>query len=273
MEITLGLDKHYGTKTWIDDKAFGLVAMDVKAGINLDPTIQEALAGENRGLWEEARQKELDGLEAMSMWEVTDLPPVQDWEADSIDVKQAYLNLNLHHNIYLKPPISTKVHPGKVFKLIKGLYGLKQSGQEWNIKLDSHLRRIGFYCMLSAPCLYMRGTGNSITVIMAYMDDMLIALPSCREVDHTKHEIMNKWGTEDNSPIKEFLGIKIIWDRSKRSMSLDLAAYVKAVIGARCAGGRKKLKSYEGAQESQDWAKRELKEEFTEISSRNDPMA
>ena len=46
-----------------------------------------------------------------------------------------------------------------------------------------------------------------------------------------------------------------------------------AVIGAGCAGGRKKLKSYEGVQKLKDWAKRELKEEFTEISSRNNPMA
>ncbi|CCF51357.1 hypothetical protein NDA11_005823 [Ustilago hordei] len=135
-------------------------------------------------------QKELDSLEAMGTWEVTDLPPgkhmvdthwvlkvktgsnliptkfkvrlvawgftqkegtnyteifapvvpiqsiqgiltfaaVQDWEVDLIDIKQAYLNSNLHHDIYLKPPISMKVHPGKVFKLIKGLYGLKQLG-------------------------------------------------------------------------------------------------------------------------------------------------
>ena len=45
------------------------------------------------------------------------------------------------------------------------------------------------------------------------------------------------------------------------------------VIGAGCARDRKKLKSYEGVQKSQDQAKRELKEEFAEISSRNGPMA
>ncbi|KAJ1591119.1 hypothetical protein NDA11_006302 [Ustilago hordei] len=33
---------------------------------------------------------------------------------------------------------------------------------------------------------------------MAYMDDMLIASPCRQEVDHTKSEIMSKWGTEDN---------------------------------------------------------------------------
>ncbi|KAJ1582856.1 hypothetical protein NDA12_004482 [Ustilago hordei] len=47
---------------------------------------------------------------------------MQDWEVDSIDVKQAYLNSSLHHDVYLKPPIGTKVPPGKVLKLMKGLY-------------------------------------------------------------------------------------------------------------------------------------------------------
>ncbi|SAM85906.1 uncharacterized protein UBRO_15738 [Ustilago bromivora] len=51
-----------------------------------------------------------------------------DWELDSIDVKQAYLNTDLEHNIYLKPPEGANVPPGKVYKLVKSLYGLKQSG-------------------------------------------------------------------------------------------------------------------------------------------------
>ncbi|KAJ1585780.1 hypothetical protein NDA12_001751 [Ustilago hordei] len=41
---------------------------------NLDLTVSEALGGEDRKHWEEAMQKELDGLEAMGMWEIADLP-------------------------------------------------------------------------------------------------------------------------------------------------------------------------------------------------------
>ncbi|CCF53892.1 hypothetical protein NDA11_005702 [Ustilago hordei] len=221
--------------------------MDMEPTVNMDES-QDLEALTNR-------------LEAMGMWEVMDLPPGMNtvdtkWvlevktdanlvptkfkarlmargftqREDLVDVKQAYLNLNLHHNIYLKPPIGTKVPPGKVFKLKKGLYGLKQSGQEWNTEMDSHFQRIGFHCMPSTPCLYMRGTGNGITVITAYVNDMLIASPSCKEVDRTKSEIMNKWGMEDNGRIKEFLGIKITWDQTQRSISLDLTAYIKAMV-------------------------------------------
>jgi hypothetical protein len=53
-----------------------------------------------------------------------------DWEIDSVDITQAYLNSSLKHDVYLKPPDGVPTPPGKVYKLLKGLYGLKQSGRE-----------------------------------------------------------------------------------------------------------------------------------------------
>ncbi|CCF50985.1 uncharacterized protein UHOR_14724 [Ustilago hordei] len=73
---------------------------------------------------------------------------------------------------------------------------------------------IGFHCMPSALCLYTRGTGDWITIITAYVDDMLVASLSHREMDHTKAKIMNKWGTEDNGMVKELLGVKITQERA-----------------------------------------------------------
>ncbi|CCF49968.1 hypothetical protein NDA11_007853 [Ustilago hordei] len=98
------------------------------------------------------------------------------------------------------------------------------------MELDMHPRRIGFHCMLSTPCLYTRGTGDNITVITAYVDDMLISSPSQKEVDCTKAKIMSKWGTQDNRAVREFLGVKITWERAQRKISLDLEAYIKAMV-------------------------------------------
>ena len=184
-----------------NNELFRLMATHLEQSKNLDLTVSEALGGEDRKHWEEAMRKELDGLEAMGTWEITDLPkgantintcwvlkiqtdanlvptkfkarlvawgftqhkgidytevfalvaPIQsiqgvlaiavirNWEMDSIDVKQAYLNLMIHHDVYLKPPIRIKVPPRKALKVVKGLYSLKQLGHEWNIELDSHL--------------------------------------------------------------------------------------------------------------------------------------
>ncbi|KAJ1039265.1 hypothetical protein NDA10_001397 [Ustilago hordei] len=61
-------------ETQIDDELFGLMATCPEQSKNLDPTVSEALGGEDRKHWEEAMRKELDGLEAMGTWEITDLP-------------------------------------------------------------------------------------------------------------------------------------------------------------------------------------------------------
>ncbi|SOV08313.1 uncharacterized protein UDID_17347 [Ustilago sp. UG-2017a] len=249
---------------WNDNKLYGFMATNDNERKNLDPTVSEALSGEDKKHWEEAMCKELDGLKAMGTWEVADLPKGMNtvntrWvlkiktdanliptkfkarlvvrgftQREGIDYTEVftpvYLNSTLHHSIFLKPLLGMKVPPGKAPKLMKGLYGLKQSGREWNMELDSHLRKIGFYCMPSTPCLYSRGTGNSMTIITAYVDDMLITSPSRTEVSCTKDEIMAKWGTEDKGPVKEFLGVRIDRDRIRRRMTLDLTAYIKAMV-------------------------------------------
>ena len=51
---------------------------------------------------------------------------------------------------------------------------------------------------------------------------------------------MDKWEMEDNGEIKEFLGIKITHDRRQRRISLDLMAYVKAMVNKWLEGANKK---------------------------------
>ncbi len=160
------------------------------------------------------------------------LAAIHDWEVDCIDVAQAYLNSTLHHEVYLKPPegFSSHVPQGKALKLIKGLYGLKQSGREWNLELDRHLRKLGFHSLPSAPCIYTRGKGDERTVVTVYVDDMLIASSSRKAVDCTKRDIAAKWKIEDNGKVKEFLGIKVTRDRAERTLSLDQTAYIKKMV-------------------------------------------
>ncbi|SNX81731.1 related to retrotransposon protein [Melanopsichium pennsylvanicum] len=162
-----------------------------------------------------------------------------DWEIDCIDVVQAYLNSELHHEVYLKPPQITQVPEGKVYKLKKGLYGLKQSGREWNKILDQHSKDIGFKGLPCAPCIYLKGQGDKMVIITTYVDDMLIISPDKREVNKVKDDIRRKWEIEDNGPVTEFLGIKITRDRYKKILDLDLAAYIKKMISKWLPNGEK----------------------------------
>ena len=55
----------------------------------------------------------------------------QNWEIEHIDVKSTYLNAPLSETIYMKPlrGVLKPGEEGKVLRLLKGLYGLKQGGE------------------------------------------------------------------------------------------------------------------------------------------------
>ncbi|SOV04531.1 uncharacterized protein UDID_17116 [Ustilago sp. UG-2017a] len=235
-------------ETQIDSEFFGLVATRPEWRKNLDPTIHEAMTDLPKGAntvdtrWVLKIKTDANLMLTKFKARLVARGFTQRKGIDYTEVfaPQVYLNSTIHHDVYLKPPVGIKIPPGKALKVVKGLYGLKQSGQEWNIELDSHLWTIGFHCMPSAPCLYSRGTGDKIMIITAYVDNMLITSPSPDEVDCTKREIMDKWETQDNRRIKEFLGIKITRDRRRRRISLGLTAYIKEMVNKWLGGANEK---------------------------------
>ena len=63
-----------------------------------------------------------------------------------MDVTTAFLYAPLEEEVYMEQPEGT-VLPGnenKVMKLLKCLYGLKQSPRQWNIYIDTVLKQLSF---------------------------------------------------------------------------------------------------------------------------------
>ena len=73
------------------------------------------------------------------MWAIIALAPKWKLLMRQMDVKGAYLNGRLKERVYMLQPEGFNDGTGCVCLLIKTLYGLKQSGREWNIELDTKL--------------------------------------------------------------------------------------------------------------------------------------
>jgi hypothetical protein len=112
-----------------------------------------------------------------------------DWEIQQMDVKGTYLNGDLKEEIYMNQPEGFDDGTSRLCRLIKTLYGLKQSGQEWNHKLDSKLTEMGFERLQSDPCVYIRKT-NGIEIITVWVDDLLLFTNSKDRMDILKREII-----------------------------------------------------------------------------------
>lgn len=104
-----------------------------------------------------------------------------------LDFVTAYLNGDIDTDVYMKQPPGHEdpTKPGWVCKMKKGLYGLKQSGRLWNIKLNDYLLKIGFTRSKSDSCMYTRHDGSDITVLSVYVDDVVYFSTN----DRTRKEI------------------------------------------------------------------------------------
>ena len=61
-----------------------------------------------------------------------------DYEVWQMDVKTAFLNRNLSEDVYMTQPegFVNPENAGKVCKLLKSIYGLKQASRSWNLCFD-----------------------------------------------------------------------------------------------------------------------------------------
>ena len=57
-----------------------------------------------------------------------------------MDIKGAYLNGILQEKVYMRQPEGYDDGTSRVCELVKTLYGLKQSGCEWNKEFDKKIR-------------------------------------------------------------------------------------------------------------------------------------
>ena len=103
-----------------------------------------------------------------------------------MDVQTALLNGNLEEEIYVEQPIGFEKPgtEGKVLRLWKALYVLKQAPRAWYNKLDSYLISLGFSRSWNEVTLYVKKEENETLIILVYVDDLLVT-GSCKRLVET----------------------------------------------------------------------------------------
>lgn len=74
-----------------------------------------------------------------------------------MDVVAAYVQGDLQEEVYMEQPemFEMENERGKVYRLKKLLYGLKQAGRPWYTKLDKYLSKVGLKKSNIDPCVYV----------------------------------------------------------------------------------------------------------------------
>lgn len=147
------------------------------------------------------------------------------WHVRHIDIKCAYLYGGLNEEIYMRLPLGYPTQQTKIVRLLKPIYGLKQSGRNWNEELDRYLTDVGYKRLRSCNCVYV-GKDNSI--IAVYVDDVVIFSKNGRTIDDIIANMKAEYELRDLGDLTYLLGVKI--ERTKNGFFLSQRGYIKTIL-------------------------------------------
>ncbi|GAB6025573.1 hypothetical protein CHUAL_014034 [Chamberlinius hualienensis] len=121
--------------------------------------------------------------------------------------------------------------PGpKVCQLQKALYGLRQAGHQWYMRLDQELSAMGFKSLKTDPCLYVLKKGKTLVLLAIYVDDILLAANDTAELENVKTMLKTSFKISDFGEAKFCLGIEINHDKARKSITLTQTKYINDVL-------------------------------------------
>lgn len=139
------------------------------------------------------------------------LAATRGWNIQQIDINNAFLNGDLEETIYMEQPpgFEDPLYPHYVCKLDKSLYGLKQAPRAWYDKLRSYLVTMGFQRSSSDFSLFFRHKEDALTLILVYVDDILVTGDSKSQVEVVIKLLHEQFALKDLGPVNYFLGIDV----------------------------------------------------------------
>lgn len=96
-----------------------------------------------------------------------------------------------------------------VCRLKKSLYGLRQAPRNWFDKLSCTLKKMKFVQSLSDYSLFTRHSDSNITLVLVYVDDLLLVGNNIKDIDGLKSMLSTNFKMKDLGEVHYFLGLEI----------------------------------------------------------------
>ena len=126
---------------------------------------------------------------------------LEDLEIESLDISSAFLNRDIDTEVYVQQ--SEGFHeggPDTVWRLLKSLYGLKQSPHAWNKKLYLALQALGFHQIKSDTSIYIWDHNGMRIIVPVFVDDLTLVSKSAEMIVKIKQELATHFKPQDLGP-------------------------------------------------------------------------
>lgn len=149
-----------------------------------------------------------------------------------LDVKAAYLNAPIDCEIFMEQPDGftelDKKGEKLVYRLKKSLYGLKQSGRNWNNLLHEYLVQENFIQSQADTCVYTRQDTSEKIILIVWVDDIAVAANSNSVIQRVKDSLCSRFKMRDLGVLSCFLGIEFNFDAN--SITVCQTKYILKVL-------------------------------------------
>ena len=148
-----------------------------------------------------------------------------------MDVKTAYLHAPIDCELYIEQPegFEKESKSGKlVCKLQKSLYGLKQSGRNWNALLHACLSENGFKQNPVDHCVYSKENQKGKVIILIWVDDLILAASNDAVLMDVKKMLTERFKMKDLGRLKHFLGID--FSQTEGQVKMSQTRYVNKIL-------------------------------------------
>ncbi|CAI6010508.1 unnamed protein product [Closterium sp. NIES-65] len=159
--------------------------------------------------------------------------PQRDYELHSLDFSTAFLQGNLHEEIWLRrPPGFIGSFPaGTQWSLWQPVYGLRQAPRKWHDTLRTALAALGFAPSTADPSLFLcTDTTLPPFYVLVYVDDLVFATADTEALALVKVELQERHTCSYRGELRSYLGLQITRDRARRTITLTQSHMVHQVL-------------------------------------------
>ena len=107
-----------------------------------------------------------------------------------------------------------------VMRLLKSLYGLRQSPTNWWNTIDTHVVEIGFKSLKSDPFFYTCSECGAIYILTLYVDDVLLLGKDVLVLRRIKQKLTSRFSMTDMGNVSLVIGMGVTRDREKGTVTI-----------------------------------------------------
>ena len=141
-----------------------------------------------------------------------------------LDVTTAFLHGELDKEIYMRPPETVQIPDGHLLRLLKTMYGLKQSPRQWNLKFHRYVPTLGFIQSIADYCIYVRTCSKGVIILLLYVDDILLCGDDKNEIAKVRNQLSFEYKMKDLEVVK---GLNVTIDQESDTPRIDQSHYAE----------------------------------------------